>query len=250
MRFHLPNPLPPKAVWRGCGTAWKVSRRSCPGWSKGARIRLLGGLQSGNGPREDLVILNGQLPIPVALTYASRRNYAFYRQFLRATSHPANASIPSETLETLEAVHAEIGEKERAPRLAILELDQTLKQTNHSTTMSIEDWSGKAMEYWERWGSKGSVVTEMEGVVGEDEAKAEALVKILGNVTASHVSFRHESWLIYQETPDEYRRVVNKELLLLRTRAASWTADEAYLRSLSKLYNDGLRYGELLIIPS
>ena len=93
----------------------------------------------------------------------------------------------SDTRNHLEALHAEIGEKERAPRLAVLELDEVLAKSHHASAMPDEQWTDMAEAYWSRWGSKGSVVTELEGIVSGNAAKQAALEQLLGKIEGTHV---------------------------------------------------------------
>ncbi|ORX35576.1 N-acetyltransferase B complex non catalytic subunit-domain-containing protein [Kockovaella imperatae] len=148
-----------------------------------------------------------------------QRNYAFYRHLILATKYLDNTAL---TVAALEAVHADIGAKERAPALALLELGEEV------------DWQTKVEAYWSQWGAKGSVVSELEGIVGErNETKREALVIMLEKLDSGHTSLA------------EYRRVVNRELLLLRVRPAEWHT-ESHFDSLTALYAEGLQYGRNL----
>lgn len=127
---------------------------------------------------------------------------------------------------------AEVGEKERAPKLARLELDLELAKRSSDLAMPEEEWEREMMAYWTRWGSKGSVVTELEGVVGERQ-------EWLNGVMERRIPEGHS---------DErgYREVVNAHIYLLRNRPRHWQAGEDDIMTLWRLYIDGLAYGKNL----
>ena len=122
----------------------------------------------------------------------SQRNYAFYRYFLLVTMEllPTHSNIAKDTLETLRSLNEEIGAKERAPRLALLELDTKLKCADHALALSLDKWTESVQEYWAKWGSKGSIVSELGGLVEGDEAKETEIKAIFAGEKRVHVSYR------------------------------------------------------------
>jgi N-terminal acetyltransferase B complex non-catalytic subunit len=98
----------------------------------------------------------------------SRRNYAYYQHSITA----AKALVASKPdlvrgLIDVPELDGTIGEKERAPKLARLELDLALVQHSSDMAMSETDWKEVVMDYLNKWGSKGSIVPELEAIVGK-----------------------------------------------------------------------------------
>ena len=109
-----------------------------------------------------------------------QRNYVFYRYIIRWAREESELVKETETL--FMGLDAEIGEKERAPLLAQLELEMG------SRTMQDEEWMAVVETYWTRWGSKGCVVSELEGVIGEDEERLGRVLDMMRRrVTHGHV---------------------------------------------------------------
>jgi hypothetical protein len=98
-----------------------------------------------------------------------RRNYAYYQHSILAAKALLGAKIEHvrALLDVLVELDSQIGEKERAPRLARLELDLMLKRESSELAMEEDDWKVLVVEYLSKWGSKGSVVPEIEGIVGD-----------------------------------------------------------------------------------
>jgi len=110
-----------------------------------------------------------------AVTDSSQRNYAFYRYLLLVVAALGEDSA-KEAIELLRGVDESIGSSERAPKLALLQLDN---EVDTGAKMAAEEWDGLVAAYWSRWSSKASVVTELEGVVAGDEGKRSRLHKLL-----------------------------------------------------------------------
>jgi len=90
------------------------------------------------------------------------------------------------TLDYLREVDALIGAKERSPLLAILELDS--KRGDGGGVVS-DQWVKDVETYWSRWGSKQSVVTELEAAIATSEAKSSKVLNLLEEKRkSSHVS--------------------------------------------------------------
>ena len=103
----------------------------------------------------------------------------FYRYIMRWAGDKSELVEKTERL--FMDLDEEIGEKERAPLLARLELEQA------NRTMLDEDWMAIVETYWTRWGSKGCVVSELEGVVSADEGRLGKVLEMMRRVTQSHV---------------------------------------------------------------
>jgi N-terminal acetyltransferase B complex non-catalytic subunit len=85
-------------------------------------------------------------------------------------------------------LYKKIGEKERAPLLAILELDNVLVKAGGESTMKDRIFEGYIRDYWGRWGSKGCVVSEIEGICDGEEWKVEKVEAFMRDVALEHVS--------------------------------------------------------------
>lgn len=118
-----------------------------------------------------------------------QRNYAYYRHSIYAASAllKTKPELVEKLRDTLIALDKEIGEKERAPRLAQLELDNMLVTRSSPLAMGNTEWEGLVSSYWNRWGSKGSTVAELEGIVGERKEWLRETMK--ERVGAGHVSW-------------------------------------------------------------
>jgi hypothetical protein len=93
------------------------------------------------------------------------RNYAYY-QHSNTASKALLATRPHLVkgfISKLDELHAQHGTKERAPLLAKLELDLNLSNTD--LALPEDEWKKLVMEYWTKWGAKGSIVPELEGQV-------------------------------------------------------------------------------------
>lgn len=132
-----------------------------------------------------------------------------------------------------------IGSKERAPALAILELDSA----KVSGKMNEDEWVKAVQAYWKRWGGKGVVVDDLQVAAVGREQLLLALAKEWSR--GSHVSRCHDKHLKVKESVDDYLRQKHATLLALKLET-KWTASEAEFESLWKLYNGGLQYGSCL----
>lgn len=73
-----------------------------------------------------------------------------------------------------------IGQKERAPALAELDLDCKLAQMDpkHENVMPVECWIDLIDIYWNRWGSKGCVIEDLLSVCkGREKALKGILIE-------------------------------------------------------------------------
>ncbi|KAL7423966.1 mitochondrial distribution and morphology [Cryptotrichosporon argae] len=156
----------------------------------------------------------------------AQRNYAFYRHLLRCLAAASTPERTAQTVDVLTKLHADIGRRERAPFLALLELDVT------AGTMG-DAWEAKVEEYWAAWGATGGVVTELEGVCGDDERKKETVLRLMRDAAKAQ----------YTDLKG-YLRLVNAETYLLRSTTLTPTVHLA--RRLWDLYAAGLPYGAKL----
>lgn len=110
-----------------------------------------------------------------------QKNYAYYCHFLLATLTPRGAAIQA-GIDLLRELEAEIGEKERSPLLALLEMGKKERK------MTDEEWKRDVERYWMRWGNKGCVVSELEGIVGEDKVRVGVVLGMMEKrVSEGHV---------------------------------------------------------------
>jgi hypothetical protein len=93
------------------------------------------------------------------------RNYAYYQHSIEASKAliATRPELVKRFIEKLDELHQKYGTKERAPLLAKLELDLSLPS---DLALSEEDWKKLVLEYWTNWGAKGSIVPELEAIVG------------------------------------------------------------------------------------
>lgn len=130
-----------------------------------------------------------------------RRNYAYYRHSILAAKALLQAKtktkpdLVEKLRDTFISLDKEIGEKERAPRLARLELDLILVKSVKSSggidlALSRQEWEEMVMSYWNRWGSKGSIIPELEGIVSEGEGDRKEWFRsvIESRIAQGHVS--------------------------------------------------------------
>lgn len=99
----------------------------------------------------------------------SRRNYAYYQHSITAAKAllASKPDLVRGLIDVLLELDGRIGDKERAPKLARLELDLALLQHSSDMAMSETDWKEMVTDYLNKWGSKGSIVPEVEGIVGD-----------------------------------------------------------------------------------
>ncbi|WWD16993.1 hypothetical protein CI109_101429 [Kwoniella shandongensis] len=165
----------------------------------------------------------------------SQRNYAHYRYLLEATEKSGFSAI-DETNALLVDLQDKVGSKERAPALALIELRCRSRTKSEKTTETANDIDDveKVQEYWIRWGSKGSIITEIEGIWGDGERK-EKIVEFLKQQAAR----RHTD-------EQSYREQVNASIIMLRDRDAEWVPSLEDIERYWTLYREGLQYGKNL----
>ncbi|WVF71131.1 hypothetical protein IAT40_005928 [Kwoniella sp. CBS 6097] len=168
----------------------------------------------------------------------AQRNYAFYRYLVLSTREStSDIATFKATDELLKTLHVEIGSKERAPAVARLELQDILrlKGIEGGVVLSDEDWLKAVEQYWIQWGAKGSIVTELEGIAGEDSKRQELLVNfIMQQSTQKHTD---------EQTFNEQ---VNASIYILRQRQKAWLPTSDNIRRYWDLYTEGLVYGKNL----
>lgn len=128
---------------------------------------------------------------------SSRRNYAYYRHSIRAAVALQSPDSINHLIDTLHSLRSITGDHERAPSLALLELDMRLRQapfsedeSNHKwKQLSEDDWKQEVERYWTRWGSKGSTVVELEAIAEDKQQRLEEFLTSCS--TAKHVSSTH-----------------------------------------------------------
>jgi len=81
--------------------------------------------------------------------------------------------LVEKTVELFNDLDERIGEKERAPLLGALEIEVERK------SMEIDQWMKVVLKYWTRWGSKGCVVSELEGIASGDDERVARLVEMM-----------------------------------------------------------------------
>lgn len=162
------------------------------------------------------------------------RNYAYYRHSILA----ATALLPTHP-ELVEKVRAEfvrldqeIGKRERAPKLARLELDLELVKASSDLTLSQDEWEGEVLSYWNKWGSKGPVVAELDGVVGQRQVWLQGVME--KRASEGHTDEK------------SFRQLVNAHLNVLRNHDRDWQVSEDEIRRHWSLYLEGLAYGKNL----
>ncbi|KAK8864694.1 hypothetical protein IAR55_001946 [Kwoniella newhampshirensis] len=165
----------------------------------------------------------------------ARRNYAFYRYLVEATEN-AGFESTSQSNSLLRTLEEDFGPKERAPSLARIELRCRLRSKLKAATKQFDDIDGvkDVEQYWALWGSKGSIITEIEGVWGDGERK-EKIVGFLKQRAAR------------QHTDEQsYREQVNANILLLRDQDETWLPPFEEVERYWTLYREGLQYGKNL----
>jgi len=100
------------------------------------------------------------------------RNYAYYQHSISASKAllSTRPDLVKAFIAKLDELHEQHGSKERAPLLAKLELDLELMKRFSDQALVEDEWKRLVKEYWTRWGSKGSIVPELEAVVGGRKA--------------------------------------------------------------------------------
>jgi N-terminal acetyltransferase B complex non-catalytic subunit len=107
------------------------------------------------------------------------RNYAYYQHSIVASRAllATRQDLVKAFLTKLDDLHAKYGSKERAPLLAKLELDLILVERSSDLALTEEEWKTLVTEYWTRWGSKGSIVPELEAIAGGRKAWVQELLE-------------------------------------------------------------------------
>lgn len=144
------------------------------------------------------------------------------------------------TVSLLESLTEQIGQKERAPQLAQLEFDVVLHNAKIASAMDIssnlmndEEWLDQVEQYWNRWGSKGSIVTELIAISRESEKRKAMVVNFL----KARAAQQH-----HDET--SFKEVSNAHTILLMEKDADWMPTDEDIEKYWRLYLEGLRYGE------
>lgn len=163
----------------------------------------------------------------------AQHNYAFYRHLMAAVAaaegeeREARANKAAALFRDLIVA---IGEKERSPLLALLELD--MQEGKVGKGMPEDEWEATVGDYLDRWGSKWTAESEMAGIAGEHGA---ALRKIM-TAAASKPHSDERSFCA--------RAVAELFLIHHGADAPKASMDEA--RRLWALYRGGLAYGKNL----
>jgi N-terminal acetyltransferase B complex non-catalytic subunit len=97
------------------------------------------------------------------------RNYAYYQHSITASRAllSTRQDLVKVYITKLDDLHVKHVSKERAPLLAKLELDLILVERSSDLALAEEEWKTLVTEYWTRWGSKGSIVPELEAIAGD-----------------------------------------------------------------------------------
>lgn len=160
----------------------------------------------------------------------AQHNYAFYRHLLACVVAPgdereARATAAAALFRDLVVA---VGEKERSPLLALLELDA--REAEAGRGMPEAEWADTVRDYLDRWESKWTAESEMAGIAGSHGSALRGIMEAAsGRPHSDERSFCAravaELYLVHHERP-----------------AASM--DEA--RRLWALYTAGLAYGKNL----
>lgn len=144
------------------------------------------------------------------------------------------------TVALLKSLAEQIGEKERAPQLAQLEFDRILHHTKIASETDIpshlmddEEWLDKVEQYWNRWGSKGSIITELIAISRENEKRK----TIVENFLKARAAQQH-----HDET--SFKEVSNACIILLMEKDAEWMPTDEDIEKYWRLYLEGLQYGK------
>ncbi|WRT66679.1 uncharacterized protein IL334_003639 [Kwoniella shivajii] len=168
----------------------------------------------------------------------SQRNYAYYRYLLFTIQDiPTDLRAVESIDELLVTLEKEIGSKERAPSLARLELQSSIRRKNVPSSILLDDerWLKLVEQYWIKWGSKGPIVTELEGIIGDDDIERKEIMREF--VTKQARSHTDEQ---------SFREQVNAEIYLLRNKNAEWKPTPEGVKKYWDLYLSGSKYGKNL----
>ncbi|WWD03229.1 hypothetical protein V865_001280 [Kwoniella europaea PYCC6329] len=169
----------------------------------------------------------------------SQRNYSYYRHLLVSTEHLlSNEAQIMSTDDLLQNLEEEIGAKERSPSLARLELQKTLRknQSQSDRVWDNEKWLKAVERYWIHWGSKGSIISELEGIVDKNDEERKGLVEQLLEKQASQ----------QQSDEQSFREQVNSRIYLLRQKPKEWKPTLKEIKKYWDLYLSGTQYGKHL----
>ena len=110
------------------------------------------------------------------MTPGRQRNYANYRYLSFCALASASPADVQSVRDTFEQLHAAIGSRERAPALAILDLDIQLSIASEDRLLT-EEWTRAVESYWARWGAKGVVLPDLLSVIGQRRGEMLELAK-------------------------------------------------------------------------
>ena len=138
----------------------------------------------------------------------------------RAAKKSSTSSLTRAT-EHLISLSSEIGTFERSPLLALLQLGRYLKPIDSALAQSEADWTKLVEEYWDRWGCKGSAISELEGIIEDSSERLKVLQTFLEEkANLKHVSSwlgGEKSWLMRcQNDLKSFRELAHAQLWLLR----------------------------------
>ncbi|OCF74339.1 hypothetical protein I204_04710 [Kwoniella mangroviensis CBS 8886] len=169
----------------------------------------------------------------------SQRNYSYYRHLLLCIGHLVSSGEQvRSTDDLLQKLEQELGTKERSPSLARLELQKILRknQPQSDRVWDNETWLKAVEKYWIHWGSKGSIVTEIEGVLDKDDEERKGLVERLMDKQASQ-----------QHTDEQaFREQINSTIYIFRQKSKDWKPNLEEIKKYWDLYLSGILYGETL----
>ncbi|CAK9781194.1 hypothetical protein CC85DRAFT_331142 [Cutaneotrichosporon oleaginosum] len=151
----------------------------------------------------------------------AQHNYAFYRHLMEAAR---DAERREKAVALFRDLVPKIGAKERAPLLALLELDM------RAPSLSEEEWEATVHEYLARWGGKWTAQSDLAGIVG---THGDTLKKVM----------KEAAGCPHTDVGSFVSRAV-AELYLLSVDPPTPSVDEA--RRLWELYSAGLAYGKNL----
>jgi len=120
------------------------------------------------------------------------RNYAYYQHSISASKAllASRPDLVKRFFSKLDELHALYGTKERAPLLAKLESDLHLSSSD--MVLSEEEWKKLVLEYWTRWGAKGSIVPELEAITGSRTAWVQEMMDT--RIAEGQVRYLHSGW--------------------------------------------------------
>lgn len=161
----------------------------------------------------------------------AQHNYAFYLHVLACVANAGDERV--ERAEKAAALFRDlvvaVGEKERSPLLALLELDK--QEAEAGRGMPEDEWVETVKDYLDRWGGKWTAESEMAGIAGTHGA---ALCKIMQ--AAAGRKHSDERSFVACGVAELY--------LIHHTEAAPASMEEA--KRLWALYTAGLAYGKNL----